>query len=161
MWGRKQAIALCKQIEEFSPEFGAHVALTGGLLYKEGRRKDCDILFYRHRTFPEIRKKKLLEEIGKKTLVQIEKDFGFVVKAKIGKLQIDFFFPEGQDGLYEEEITTEDETEGALAERIPIQIPDELEELRERLDQLRLAQERTTIIRNILNARAPELPNTI
>lgn len=46
-WTQKEAIALCTEIEQFCPQYGVHVALTGGLLYKTGPRKDCDILFYR------------------------------------------------------------------------------------------------------------------
>lgn len=48
-WTTDEAIELCKLVEEFAPAHGFHVALTGGLLYKEGARKDCDIVLYRIR----------------------------------------------------------------------------------------------------------------
>ena len=48
-WTQQHAIELCKRIESVCPRYGCHVALTGGLLYKDGPRKDCDILFYRIR----------------------------------------------------------------------------------------------------------------
>lgn len=49
MWTQSEAIELCRKLEAFAPEFGYHVALTGGLLYKDGERKDCDIVLYRIR----------------------------------------------------------------------------------------------------------------
>jgi len=48
-WNTGLAIELCKRIEGMCPKFGCHVALTGGLLYREGERKDCDLIFYRIR----------------------------------------------------------------------------------------------------------------
>lgn len=43
MWTQKEAIELCVKIEAICPKYGCHVALTGGLLYKEGERKDRGI----------------------------------------------------------------------------------------------------------------------
>ena len=43
---RDKAIEICKEIEMRAPSYGCHVALTGGCLYKDGDRKDCDLLFY-------------------------------------------------------------------------------------------------------------------
>lgn len=54
MWTPSEAFELCKLIEASCPQFGCHVALTGGLLYRDGQRKDCDILFYRIRQWAEI-----------------------------------------------------------------------------------------------------------
>lgn len=45
----REAVELCKLLEVVVPEAGFHIALTGGLLYKEGRRKDCDLMFYQIR----------------------------------------------------------------------------------------------------------------
>src|SRR3546814_15766415 len=45
-WTLDDAVALCRKIEKIAPEYGAHVALTGGTLYKDGPRKDVDLLFY-------------------------------------------------------------------------------------------------------------------
>lgn len=46
---REEAVYQCVQLEQHSPRFGLHVALTGGCLYKEGDRKDCDVVLYRIR----------------------------------------------------------------------------------------------------------------
>lgn len=99
------AIILCKKIEAICPQFGCHVALTGGCLYKEGSRKDCDILFYRIRQVKEIDMKGLfaaLTTIG----VHDANGFGFVYKAKYGSCTIDMFFPEEQSGEYNPAETT-------------------------------------------------------
>lgn len=48
-WTQEEAIQLCRLLEALAPTFGCHVALTGGCLYKDGERKDCDILLYRIR----------------------------------------------------------------------------------------------------------------
>lgn len=63
MWTQQQAIALCKSIEAICPEYGCHVAMTGGCLYKESPRKDLDLIFYRIRHVPEIDVWKLLEAL--------------------------------------------------------------------------------------------------
>lgn len=47
-WDTGSAIDFCILLEQIAPTYGAHVALTGGLLYREGMRKDCDIVLYRH-----------------------------------------------------------------------------------------------------------------
>ena len=98
MWTREQALDLCRHIERIAPIYGAHIGLTGGLLYKEGPRKDCDILVYRIRQVPEIDTDgffEALQEIG------IEKTggFGWCHKAVWDGLPMDFFFPE-EDGEY-------------------------------------------------------------
>src|SRR5271155_1027994 len=46
IWNQAEAIAMCRAIEAVIPPYGYHIALTGGLLYKDGPRKDADILFY-------------------------------------------------------------------------------------------------------------------
>lgn len=45
-WTQSEAIDFCKKIEAICIKYGCHVALTGGTLYGDGPRKDCDILFY-------------------------------------------------------------------------------------------------------------------
>jgi hypothetical protein len=47
-WTRDLAIDLCVKLEAIAPTYGAHVALSGGVLYREGPRKDCDLVIYRH-----------------------------------------------------------------------------------------------------------------
>lgn len=49
VWTQAEAIELCRAVEAVAKNWGCHVALTGGCLYKDGARKDCDLLFYRHR----------------------------------------------------------------------------------------------------------------
>jgi len=76
------------------------VALTGGLLYKDGPRKDCDLLFYRIRQRPDIDIKGLigeLETIG----ISFVKGFGWCFKFCYQNKPIDAFFPEEIAGEYE------------------------------------------------------------
>ena len=93
MWTQEEAISLCRKIEAFSPEYGAHVALTGGCLYKEGVRKDCDILFYCIRQWPEIDETGLLGRLAKEGFA-IGKRKGWVWKADYQGNPVDLFFPE-------------------------------------------------------------------
>lgn len=98
-WTHEQALDLCRKIEAICPAFGCHVALTGGLLYKDGERKDCDILFYRIRQIEHIDEEGLfnaLAEIG----VQKVSGFGWCHKAEYEGRKIDCFFPEEQGGEY-------------------------------------------------------------
>lgn len=96
-WTQEQTIELCRKIECICPKFGCHVALTGGTLYKEGERKDADILFYRIRQVTHIDVFGLMEalyDIG----VKAEVDYGWCYKANYEGKPIDFFFPEREDG---------------------------------------------------------------
>lgn len=91
MWTLENARELIVKIESFAPKFGAHVALTGGVLYKEGLRKDIDIVFYRIRQAPVIHETDLinaLKEIG----FDIIKKHGWVTKAKFNGLSVDLLF---------------------------------------------------------------------
>jgi len=92
-WNQSEAIELCRKIEAICPAFGCHVALTGGCLYKDGPRKDADILFYRIRQVDVIDIDGLfdaLEALG----IQKTHGLGFVHKALYRGKGIDFFFPE-------------------------------------------------------------------
>lgn len=92
-WTREQGNALCAAVETIAPSYGAHVALTGGLLYKEGKRKDADLLFYCIRQVDKIDEEGLLaalESIG----LTVVKQHGWVRKAKWMGLDVDLFFPE-------------------------------------------------------------------
>lgn len=98
-WTQNEAIELCRAIEGICPRFGCHVALTGGLLYKDGPRKDCDILFYRIREISEIDIEGLwdaLESIG----LSVTKGFGWCYKATYKGKPVDCFMPEEQGGEY-------------------------------------------------------------
>lgn len=101
-WTQAEAISLCRKIEDVCPAFGCHVALTGGLLYKLGERKDLDILFYRIRQVPEIDLVglfKALLSLGIVLVKDIEPD-GFCIKATHRGRKIDCFFPEAEAGEY-------------------------------------------------------------
>lgn len=96
-WTREEAIDLCRLIENIAPRFGCHVALTGGTLYKDGPRKDLDILFYRIRQVPEIDVPALmgaLAEIG----IKQTGGFGWCFKGLYHNKKIDMFFPEDPTG---------------------------------------------------------------
>ena len=98
-WTQSEAIELCKKIESICPPHGCHVALTGGLLYKEGPRKDCDILFYR------IRQRKTIDFDGLwKALEAIgfvkKSGFGWCYKAEFDGKPVDCFSPEDFGGEY-------------------------------------------------------------
>lgn len=98
-WSQQEAIELCAAIEKLAPQYGCHVALTGGCLYKGGPRKDADILFYRIRQVETIDVDGLFDAL-EKAGIEITGDFGWCVKAKIGERNIDFFFPEREGGEY-------------------------------------------------------------
>lgn len=100
-WDQDEAIALCIAIEAICPQYGCHVALTGGLLYKDGRRKDADILFYRIRQEPQIDVEGLFTALGQIGITK-ESGFGWCVKGKKDGKNIDFFFPESEGEDYPE-----------------------------------------------------------
>jgi hypothetical protein len=100
-WNIKDAIELIVKIEEIAPKFGCHVALTGGVLYKVGERKDLDILFYRIRQVENIDTEGLmiaLESIG----LTKPLGSGWIYKSKFNDKGIDIFFPENNgDEVYQ------------------------------------------------------------
>lgn len=100
-WELPAAVELCKRIEAVCPPFGCHVALTGGTLYKDGPRKDLDILFYRIRQRPEIDMLGLWEALAAIGMEKIS-GFGWCHKAMYRDRKIDCFFPEQNEGEYEE-----------------------------------------------------------
>ncbi len=108
MWEQSEGIALCRAIENIAPPFGAHVALTGGLLYKDGPRKDVDIMLYRIRQVEAIDMKGLEVEMLKLG-VTINEDAmpygvaGWVRKGKYQGKRIDFFFPDAPSTFVETE----------------------------------------------------------
>lgn len=109
MWTQQQAINLCKEIEKICPEFGCHVALTGGCLYKqEGytRRKDVDIIFYRIRQEPFINITGLFSALNIFGIINI-KGFGWLYKAEYCGKNIDILFPEEECGIYQGYYETE------------------------------------------------------
>lgn len=93
MWDLPKALAVCRLVEEIAPKYGCHVALTGGCLYKDGPRKDLDLLFYRIRQTPTIDTEGLFAELAQHGIVK-QSGFRWCFKATMGELNIDIFFPE-------------------------------------------------------------------
>ena len=92
-WDQEAAILFCQLIEPIANQCGAHVALTGGCLYKEGIRKDLDIMFYRHKDNEEINLLKLHHlcyDFGLKWIIKA----GRVHKAEFMSRGVDMFFPQ-------------------------------------------------------------------
>jgi len=98
-------VTICRLIELVAPKFGCHVALTGGSLYKDGDRKDLDIIFYRIRQQDKIDTEGLFNQ-----LQAIGFDFpvgkGWCFKSKFNGVSIDMLFPENQGGEYNRVETT-------------------------------------------------------
>ena len=99
-WTQKHAIELARLVEAQCQPAGCHVALTGGCLYKDGERKDCDLLFYRIRQKSHIDMKLLFETLGRLGIIVIS-GRGWVFKATLGDRHLDLFFPEEQGGTPE------------------------------------------------------------
>lgn len=95
-WTQDMALIFAASVESIAPKFGAHVALTGGCLYKNGPRKDVDIMFYRIRQVERIDIEGLLEALVTtfKPALVIGARKGWVQKARFNGRQVDFFFPE-------------------------------------------------------------------
>ena len=101
MWTRDAAIAVATQLESIAPQFGAHIALTGGCLYKDGPRKDCDFIVYR------IRQRKVIDVDGfldaaRQFGITLVRDYGFCVKMVWNEChKMDFLFPDREtSGTY-------------------------------------------------------------
>ncbi len=93
LWNRLLADEMCREIEAVCPKFGCHVALTGGLLYKDGHPKDCDILLYRIRQAPEIDLNGLWEALKPNAFIKL-KGWGWCYKCTWRGLPVDVFDPE-------------------------------------------------------------------
>lgn len=96
-WTQEEAIALCRAVEKVCPAYGCHVALTGGCLYKDGVRKDCDLIFYRIRQTPKIDVEGLFEALKAVGLYRLS-GFGWIYKANWHSKPVDCLFPEEQGG---------------------------------------------------------------
>lgn len=44
----EEAVAIARDLEPVAAANGFHVGLTGGCLYRDGERKDVDLIFYPH-----------------------------------------------------------------------------------------------------------------
>lgn len=98
-WTQPEALELCVELEKWCPEYGCHVALTGGLLYKQGPRKDCDVLFYRIRQRKNIDMEGLWNALSAVGFQKVS-GFGWCYKATWRGKSVDCFFPEEETGEY-------------------------------------------------------------
>lgn len=89
----KHAQELCKILHE-KLGFLYFPALTGGTLYKDGERKDIDIVIYRHRQNTSPFELEDIQYLLEKTGLKDFKHYGFVTNAKWNDLDIDLFNPE-------------------------------------------------------------------
>jgi len=106
-WTRDEAISMCRLIEHICPAYACHVALTGGLLYKEGARKDCDILFYRIRQANRIDTDGLTKALDEVLGMKYVSGFGWCFKFEYKGKQVDAFFPEEVGGNYNSDPNSE------------------------------------------------------
>ena len=97
MINQQKAIELCIELYEHLSPKGFFPALTGGQLYKDGNRKDIDIVIYRHRQMEHGFEIKDIEPFLIETGLYEFKHFGFVTKAKWKGLSVDLFNPETND----------------------------------------------------------------
>lgn len=109
-WTQPEAISLCVLVEAVCPSFGCHVALTGGLLYKHGPRKDADLVFYRVRQVERVDFAGLLDALEAIGLsIPTKGGPRWLVKATYRGKPLDMFFPE-LDGQYD--TATESQSHG-------------------------------------------------
>jgi hypothetical protein len=106
MWTQPEAIELCKKLEAIALLYGGHVALTGGLLYKDGPRKDVDILVYRSADEPAFDWEGFFAEIELTHGICMVRDYGWCKKAACDGRPIDFFDPfRGGEHMSNEDLT--------------------------------------------------------
>ncbi len=91
---QSKGLELCKILYKELNIIGVFPALTGGLLYKEGNRKDIDIVLYRHRQELDGFETKEIELILSRCGLTDFQYFGFVTKAKWQGVTVDLFNPE-------------------------------------------------------------------
>lgn len=103
-WTLQQGLDLCTAIHNLpAQKFNCHPALTGGLLYKTGLRKDCDIVIYQRGDVDGKREPinwpglwAALYDIG----VCLGDDFGYVKKCTYQGKIVDIFDPTEDGGNY-------------------------------------------------------------
>ena len=91
---QQDGIRLCELLHERLHLSGYYPALTGGLLYKEGNRKDIDIVIFRHRQNVEKFEMQDIERFLIRAGLSEFKYYGFVTKAKWNGFTVDLFNPE-------------------------------------------------------------------
>ena len=111
-WTQQEAIELCVRLEPVASAHRCHVALTGGLLYKEAPRKDCDIIVYfEGRKATDTEAKTFAECVNRDNLITAfwhacdlppQDIYSRVVKCLYRGKSVDLIFPE-LDGEYRPE----------------------------------------------------------
>lgn len=96
-WTITDALDLCELVEQVAPKYGCHVALTGGCLYKQGLRKDCDLVFYRIRQVEKIDHVGLFGALAVLGLNKVG-GWGWCHKATFQGKPVDCLFPEETQG---------------------------------------------------------------
>lgn len=90
----KLGLELCTILYNALRDRGYFPALSGGLVYKSGPRKDVDIVIYRHRQMHNsFEMHDIEDELVSCGLTNIEY-YGFVTKAKFRGYDVDLFNPE-------------------------------------------------------------------
>jgi hypothetical protein len=123
MWTRDEAHEVCAVLEGIISKHGCHVGLTGGVLYKAGPRKDCDVVVYRAgQPDPTEERPPFHEEIDRPAMVAALEFHGFVLVKEYTRVvkiltsngkSVDLIFPEC-DGAYEEEDETDPDPDLAM-----------------------------------------------
>lgn len=91
---REKAIELCNTLYKILSPLHFYPALTGGCLYKEGERKDCDIVIFRNRQAHTDFELHDLEPVLSLAGFTDFRHFGFVTKCMYQGIAIDMFNPE-------------------------------------------------------------------
>lgn len=88
------AIELCKKLYNKTNNIFYYPALTGGTLYKEGDRKDIDLVFYSNRQKSTTKYELINSIYDIDNFVLLEVYANWIWKAKYKGINIDIFFPE-------------------------------------------------------------------
>lgn len=111
------AIRICTVLYKLLEPYHVFPALTGGTLYKQGLRKDIDIILYKGSNGGELDGKTLLhnhvpqivnhvttlEEVLVNNGFRFIADYGRVIKCVYNDTDIDLIMPEALEGTYQEE----------------------------------------------------------
>lgn len=112
------AIRICTILYKLLKPYHVFPALTGGTLYKQGLRKDLDIILYKGSNGGELQlltqlrpnrpladKTVSLEYLLKEAGFEYILDYGRVVKCKYQDIDIDLIMPEAPEGTYPKDFT--------------------------------------------------------
>lgn len=103
-WTLEEGVALCTAIQNLpSQQFHCHPALTGGLLYRQPPRKDCDIVIYQRGDVDG--KREPIDWVGLWTALEqiglcLVNDFGYVKKCAYKGKSVDIFDPTDENTEY-------------------------------------------------------------